>query len=138
MTEDLDELRETVAHLRAENAALIQTHGEELDRVRQSARETVMTGALHAEAIRLGAYDPEAVVTLLDRSAVGWSEHGRPEGVDTALAAMRQARGYMFRSETLFPAGSAPKPARGSSDDMRTVPEQDYAIRKRQFLAGQI
>ncbi|NVN06493.1 hypothetical protein HW509_12955 [Asaia spathodeae] len=114
MPDDIDALRRSLAELAAERDCLVQAHHEEMDRVTQAARETVLANALRAEAMRLGAHDPDAVMLLMDRSGIGWSEQGQITGVEDAV----------------------PKPASVQVQDGRGLAAAEYAARKRQFLAG--
>jgi len=141
MSDDIDALRRSLAELAAERDSLVQAHQEEMVRITQAARETVLTNALRAEAVRLGAHDPDAVMALMDRSGIGWSEQGEISGVEEAMAQARQARGFLFRDPRVKDAsfgreGVVPKPAPGQVQDARALAEADYAARKRQFLAG--
>ncbi|GBQ75861.1 hypothetical protein AA0311_0992 [Asaia bogorensis NBRC 16594] len=143
MVDDVDALRLSLAELAAERDSLVQAHQEELARVKAAARDTVLAGALRAEAARLGAYDPDLVAAHVDRSAITWSEEGAPQGVEKALRDAREVRRFLFREtgqrlsgEAQESAGIVPKPAPAQGQDARQLPAHDYALRKRQFLAG--
>lgn len=141
MSDDIDALRRSLAELAAERDSLVQAHQEEMVRITQAARETVLKNALRAEAVRLGAHDPEAVMALMDRSGIGWSEEGEISGVEEVMAQARQARGFLFRDPRVTAASvgresGVPKPADVQVQDARVLAEADYAARKRQFLAG--
>lgn len=77
MADEIETLRVSLAELVAERDSLLQKHEKELAQVKEEARETALLSALRAEAIRLGAHDPEAVIALMDRSGIGWSDQGR-------------------------------------------------------------
>lgn len=143
MVDDVDALRLALAEHIAERDALVQAHGEELARIKTQMRDTVLTGALHAEAVRQGAHDPDLVTMQIDRETIGWSEEGQPLDVEKAISAARAARGFLFRETTpaggrgvLPENGSVPKPAAMQGQDARLLSEPDYMARKRQFLAG--
>ncbi|WP_158625315.1 MULTISPECIES: phage scaffolding protein [unclassified Asaia] len=141
MSDDVDVLRASVAALTAERDALVQAHEMELSRIRSEARESAVTSALRSEAIRLGAHDADAVIALMDRSGISWSDAGGLSGVEDAMNRAREARGFLFREERIGLPGStgvgtAPRPAPAQAQDARLLPQQDYAARKRQFLAG--
>ncbi|NVN44960.1 hypothetical protein HW537_13755 [Asaia siamensis] len=141
MPDDIDALRRSLAELAAERDCLVQAHQEEMVRVTQAARETVLANALRAEAMRLGAHDPDAVMLLMDRSGIGWSEQGEITGVEDAMAQARQARGFLFRDTHGTAAapgweGAVPKPASVQVQDARGLAAAEYVARKRQFLAG--
>jgi len=141
MSDDIDALRHSLAELKAERESLIQAHQEELARITEAARTSILENALRTEAIRLGAHDPDAVMALMDRSSIGWSEQGNISGVEQAMAQIREARGYLFHDSRILAdqAGRGnvvPKPAPAQIQDARSLTEADYAARKRQFLAG--
>ncbi|WP_438384106.1 phage scaffolding protein [Asaia sp. BMEF1] len=141
MSDDIDALRRSLAELAAERDSLVQAHQEEMVRVTQAARETVLTNALRAEAVRLGAHDPDAVMALMDRSGIGWSEQGEISGVEEAMAQARRARGFLFQDprSTVASVGResvVPRPAAEQMQDARALTKADYVARKRQFLAG--
>ncbi|GBQ88317.1 phage scaffolding protein [Asaia krungthepensis] len=141
MTDEIDALRETVARLTVERDSLVQGHQAEMAEVNKAARQTVLTGALRAEAMRVGAHDPDLILGVVDRSAIGWSDEGIPTGVEAAIAEAKRARRYLFR-ETAGGKTSAecqtntPRPASAETQDARRLTDQDYVARKRQFLAG--
>ncbi|WP_264884057.1 phage scaffolding protein [Swaminathania salitolerans] len=145
MVEDIDALRARLAEDIAERASLVQAHEAALAEVRREAQERLLEMALRFGAERMGAHDPDAVLALMDRSEVSWSESGEPIGVEAALSRTREARRYLFRDEAAnhgerhrLGQGAAPKPAPARRQDARALSEQDYLVRKRQFLAGQI
>ncbi|GBQ94586.1 phage scaffolding protein [Asaia lannensis] len=143
MVDDVDALRLALAERIAERDALVQAHEEELARIRTQARDTVLTGALRAEATRQGAHDPDLVTMQIDRATIGWSAEGLPLDVEKAISAARAARGFLFRETAPaegkgapLESGSIPKPAAMQGQDARLLSEPDYTARKRQFLAG--
>lgn len=143
MVDDVDTLRLALAEHSAERDALVRAHEEEIAQVQARARETVLTGILRVEAMRLGAHDPDLVVSQIDRTAIEWSDDGQPLGVERLLDQARQARGFLFRETGssrdragLADAGIVPRPAAMQAPDARALSEPDYTARKRQFLAG--
>ncbi|GAB6853058.1 phage scaffolding protein [Asaia astilbis] len=141
MADEIETLRVSLAELVAERDSLLQKHEKELAQVKEEARETALLSALRAEAIRLGAHDPEAVIALMDRSGIGWSDQGQMTGLEEAVAQTRQKSGFLFRDygapgEGPGQGGVTPRPCPAPAQSARHLPEQDYAARRRQFLAG--
>lgn len=106
-----DESTEMLAAVSAERDALASRVTElEAQTTTLTTRwqESVTTGALSLALQRQGCRDVEAALLLLDRTGVALAEDGRACGVEEAVAALRQARGYLFAPQTL---GGAVNPA---------------------------
>lgn len=114
-----------------------------LSGLREASDRAVIEAEAKAGATRLGAHSPADLVRLLDLSGVARGEDGAVTGLDEALAAAKEARGYMF--------GEAPKPgaetgttaapprprvASASTDDVREIDPKAYAAKRAQFLVS--
>jgi hypothetical protein len=74
----------------------------------ERARNALQRAAVVAAAQRAGAVDPDAVVALLDRSAVTVADDGTVTGADDAVKALL--------AEKLYLVGKPPTPTPGGAD----------------------
>ncbi|GAJ30390.1 phage scaffolding protein [Acidomonas methanolica] len=143
MSEDVEELRRALESAQGELSAMRDVHEAALARVRAEGDQAVIAASLRAEAMRLGAHNPDDVVRLMDRSEVARGDDGEVRGVAAAIERCRRERGYLFSaggvpgtaSGSTF-AVAAPRPGEAPPFDARKLSDTDYAARKWQFLAG--
>lgn len=108
---DYEELRQAAARL-AEIEAANQTELEritgerdslktELDTLRGDAREARLRAAILGEAAKADrrVIDPEAVVLMLDRSALELDADGNPTNIAKAMDSLLEARPYLVAPE---------------------------------------
>ncbi|QDH24455.1 hypothetical protein D5366_03485 [Neokomagataea tanensis] len=135
-------MRGEMADMISRQDALKRTHEEALTRVKTESNREVVTAALRAEAVRMGAHNPDDVVRLIDLSGVRREEDGAVIGVAEALDHARRDRAYLF-GERARPgvalgttvAHGAPRPGGAEHFDARVASHADYEARKWQFLA---
>ena len=60
------------------------------------AKETLLQARFEAAAAKASCHDPEAAFALADRGLLDVSEDGKPLGIDKAVAALKQAKPYLF------------------------------------------
>nr|WP_249211468.1 phage scaffolding protein [Gluconobacter cerinus] len=140
--DEVKSVRREMADAVARQEDLQRSHEEIVSRVKQESDREIIVAALRSEAVRLGAYNPEDVVRLIDMGGVTRTEDGAVVGVIEALEQARQERAYLF-GEIVRPGYSsgttvgypAPKPGGIEPFDARAATEADYEARKWQFLA---
>ncbi|WP_249110464.1 phage scaffolding protein [Neokomagataea anthophila] len=139
---EVNSMRGEMDALLARQDAMTRTHEEALLRVKTESNREVVTAALRAEAMRMGAHNPDDVVRLLDVSGVRRDDGGAVIGVTEALENARRERAYLF-GEQVRPgvalgttmAHGAPRPGGLEPFDARSASSSDYEARKWQFLA---
>lgn len=139
---EVHSMRGEMDALLARQDAMTRTHEEALSRVKTESNREVVTAALRAEAMRMGAHNPDDVVRLIDVSGVRRDDDGAVIGVTEALAGARRERAYLF-GEQVRPGVSlgttvghgAPRPGGLEPFDARSASSADYETRKWQFLA---
>lgn len=93
----LDEL-EAASQTEAEKAvARAEKAEKERDEALSSAKETALRSAILAEAAKADrkVVDPEAVVTLLDRSTLELDKDGNPKNIAEAMDSLLEQRPYL-------------------------------------------
>jgi|GEM_PF-1324909 len=140
---EISSLKQQVSDLDSQRTRESKGHEATLARVRKAADEAVIGTALRAEAIRLGAYNPDDILRILDVSEVIRGEDGQVSGVAEVLERARAERGYLFAAEGEQPVrsgttvgGQAPSPGGGEAFDARRAGGTEYEARKWQFLRG--
>lgn len=117
---------------------------ERADRIEAEAKETRLRSAIIAEAAKPDrkVVDPEAVIALLDRSALELEDDGTPTNVAKAMDALLEQRPYLVASSGGTRQGADQGARRGGANqlseaDLKSMtPEQIVAARKEGRLTG--
>ena len=134
-TEKLTEATTALERSRAEHEAAMAE-------ARTAGDRAILTAQAEAIATRLGAHDPADVVRLIDLSSMSRGEDGVFAGLDEAMTAAKEAKGYLFG--TVAPTGAesgttttkAPRVGRPPKVDARTAEPKDYEAAKAALLRG--
>ena len=115
---DYDQLKAQAAELEALKASQLseqeklQKRAEAAEKAAQDAQDrannALRRAAVVAAAQRAGAIDPDAVIALLDPSAVTIGDDGQVTGVDEAVKALLDSKQYLV--------GKPPTPVPGGAD----------------------
>ncbi|CAI9121036.1 phage scaffolding protein [Brytella acorum] len=143
MSEDIESLQRSLSETRKAMEEMRKSHEQRLSEVRLEGDRAVVLATLKAEALRLGAHNPEDVVRLMDWTEIKRDDDGQVADASSAIEKMRRERAYLFSALTVSGkssgstvGGLAPRPGAPPSFDARKASDQDYAARKWQFLAG--
>lgn len=143
MSDDVEALRQSLTAAQAELASMREAHEAAMTRLQAENDQVLIASALRAEAMRLGAHNPDDVVRLMDRGDVVRGEDGQVTGASAALERVRRERGYLFAAQAVPGTASgstigavAPRPGEAAPFDARKATDADYAARKWQLLAG--
>ena len=143
MSEDIEALQRSLSETRKAMEEMRKNHEQKLSEVRLEGDRAVVLATLKAEALRLGAHNPEDVVRLMDWTEIKRDDDGQVADASSAIEKMRRERAYLFSTSPVSGkasgstvGGLAPRPGAPPSFDARKASDQDYAARKWQFLAG--
>lgn len=143
MSEDIEALQHSLSETRKAMEEMRKGHEQALSEVRLEGDRAVILATLRAEALRLGAHNPDDVVRLMDWTEIKRDDDGQAAGASAAIEKMRRDRAYLFSASAVSGktsgstvGGVAPRPGVPPSFDARKASDNDYATRKWQFLAG--
>lgn len=77
MSDDVEALRQSLTAAQAELASMREAHEAAMTRLQAENDQVLIASALRAEAMRLGAHNPDDVVRLMDRGDVVRGRMGR-------------------------------------------------------------
>lgn len=83
---------------------------EERDQAISEAQKLRVDTAIERAAIKAGAVDSEAVLKLLDRSAITLDENGQVQGIAEALQSLQTEKAYLFGKGATVTLGSPTNP----------------------------
>lgn len=102
----------------------------ERDEARLQLQEQSVRTALISEAAKKNAVDPDAVVSLVDRSSLEFNDDGSPKNVDQVVTALLDAKPYLTGKPS---SGSADQGSRGGTgvtqvtrEELRGMSDAEY------------
>jgi hypothetical protein len=88
-------------------------------------KETLLTGAIKVEALKVKAKDPADVIAFLDKAKLEIAEDGTIKGLDEQLKKLQESKPYLFGESATPPAGGgANPPGSGNKTEIQQVEEQ--------------
>ena len=86
-------------------------------------KDTLLTGAIKVEALKLKAKDPTDIIAFLDKTKLEISEDGTIKGLDEQLKKLAESKPYLFGEN--IPQGTGTNPASaGSKTEIQQLEEQ--------------
>jgi hypothetical protein len=89
---------------------LAKKREEEATDLRTQLANTKIDNVIERAAVKAGAVDSEAVLKLIDRSAVKVDENGNVTGVDEAINSIKTSKGYLFGTGSAASMGNPSNP----------------------------
>lgn len=89
---------------------------KERDDAKTQLNNLKLDSAIERAAVKAGAVDPEAVAKLIDRTNIKADDTtGEIQGLDDAIKAMQETKGYLFGKGNTVTVGSPTNPANPNS-----------------------
>ncbi|PAD91626.1 phage scaffolding protein [Shouchella clausii] len=107
---------------------------EEAKKALEAANKRIIDTEIRAIARSLNANDPSDVLALMDKSGVEISEDGSVKGVEEAVAALKEAKPWMFKAPVGADAAGGSNPAKTNDNTEIAAKERELAEAKEKAL----
>jgi len=87
-------------------------------------KETLISGAIKVEALKIKAKDPNDVIAFLDKSKLEIGDDGSIKGLDEQLKKLTESKPYLFGESIPPAAGGANPPGAGSKTEMQKLEDE--------------